>query len=129
MITVRVRACVSPLYLFVDLQKLLHSHFLVFGYPEGSVNAPKAASSTILIEKQILMLYLYKRRARGRHGILTHVQSNTHTHSPQKPTTVNPQGLCQTLFKSEINKENEGRQLKKYSVVSNAESEWMLSVS
>ncbi|TNN78188.1 hypothetical protein EYF80_011693 [Liparis tanakae] len=29
-------------------QKFLHSHFLVLGYPEGSVDAPKAASSTVL---------------------------------------------------------------------------------
>lgn len=73
--------CVSASYLFVDLQKLLYRHFFILGNPEGSVDAPKAASSTVLIEKQVLMFYLYKRRARGRHGILTHIHSNTHMHT------------------------------------------------
>lgn len=70
-------------YLFVDLEKLLHSYLLVLGNPEGPVDTPKAASSTIFIEKQILMLYLYKRRARGRHCILTHGHSNAfmYTHN------------------------------------------------
>lgn len=76
---VYVHVCVSPSYLFVNLQKLFHSHFLVLGYPERSVDAPKAASSTVLIEEQVLMLYLHKRRAGGRHGILTHAHTNTHT--------------------------------------------------
>lgn len=70
----------SP-YLFVNLQELLHSHFFVPGYPQGSVDTPKAASSTVLIEDQVLMLYLHKRRARGRHGILTHAQTNSHIHT------------------------------------------------
>lgn len=76
--------CVCP-YLFINLQKLLHSHFLVPGYPEGSVDAPEAASSTVLVEEQVLMLYLHKRRAGGRHGILTHAHTNTRMHA-QKHT-------------------------------------------
>lgn len=107
--------CVRP-YLFVNLQKLLHSHFLVPGYPEGSVDAPEAASSTVLVEEQVLMLYLHKRRARGRHGILTHAHTNTrihaqkHTHTrahgppPQKKSAGSTGGAGSKVYKPQVSR-------------------------
>jgi len=89
---IRICGCVFLLYLFVDLQKFLHSHFLILGYPERSIDAPKAASSTVLIEEQVLMLYLHKRRATGRHGILTHPHSNAYTHTHAHTQT--PKSVC-----------------------------------
>lgn len=85
-----IGCCVCVCYLFINLQKLLHSYFLVPGYPEGSVDAPEAASSTVLVEEQVLMLYLHKRRARGRHGILTHTHTNTRIHAQQHTHTRSP---------------------------------------
>ncbi len=111
-VCVCVRA--SPPYLFVNLQKLLHSHFLVLGNPEGSVDAPKAASSTVLVEEQVLMLYLHKRRAGGRHGILTHtnahiythVHTYTHTHTqPKKRARSTTSAAPKSIHKSRISTE------------------------
>lgn len=87
--------CVSSLYLLVDLQKLLHSHLLVLRNPQGSVDAPEAPSSTVLVEEQVLMLYLHKRRAGGRHGILTHAHTDTHIHTAQERVQARPTGAAQ----------------------------------
>lgn len=86
--------CVSSLYLLVDLQKLLHSHLLVLRNPQGSVDAPEAPSSTVLVEEQVLMLYLHKRRAGGRHGILTHAHTDTHIHTAQEKSAGSTNRRC-----------------------------------
>lgn len=74
-------------HLLVDLEQLLHGHLLVLRDPQRPVDAAEAAAATVLIVEQVLVLYLHKRRAGGRHGILTLAQSyihrpaRTHTHT------------------------------------------------
>ena len=92
-VCVCVCVCVSSLYLLVDLQELLHSHLLVLRNPQGSVDAAEAPSSTVLVEEQVLMLYLHKRRAGGRHGILTHAHTDTHIHTAQKECRLDQPAL------------------------------------
>lgn len=74
-------------HLLVDLEQLLHGHLLVLRDPQRPVDAAEAAAATVLIVEQVLMLYLHKRRAGGRHGILTlahsyiHTPARAHTHT------------------------------------------------
>ena len=95
-----VCVCVCVPHLFVNLQELLHGHLLVLGNPQGSVDAPEAASSAVLIEEQVLVLYLHKRRARGRHGILTHTHMHPHIHTHTDTESPEAQALSRCCSKS-----------------------------